>query len=137
LYNGFFNIDIANFSKDDIVLIINYLKNCHNHYKYEKFTIIKQYIKELFQINNTKETLLIEKFFNEYYDEVIEHLDYEEQIAFPYIEHLVEDNKEEVQYNFSVEQYRNHHSDIEYKLKDLLKLLLMHITVNEDKIINI
>jgi len=74
---------------------------------------------------------MIEKFFTDYFEEVLEHLRYEDEIAFPYFYNL-KDKKGFVKKTFSAKEYRNHHADIETKLTDLKNLFLQHIKIKSD-----
>lgn len=137
IYNGFtiepdINLDIAN-----IPLIIKFLHNTHSYYQKEKYPEIKDIIEELRKVNDSAEIAIVEKFFTEYYAEVNEHLDYEDQVAFPYINSLynkyVDDATKNVDESFSSKVYRSHHTDIKYKLDELKKLLIKYISVRQDR----
>lgn len=138
LYNGFNPSGNENYTLNDISTIIRFLKNSHTYYKQDKYPEIQSFIKQLYLKNDTDEIKLIEKFFNEYYEEVSEHLDYEEEVAFPYFCELIkqENNRNRTgEYRFSVKEYREHHSDIESKLIDLKNLLLKHISLKNDHVL--
>ena len=65
--------------------------------------------------------------------EVLEHLDYEDNIAFPYFISLMQNNtNEEVEGRYSSKVYSEHHTDIELKLKDLKNLLLKYVKIDDD-----
>ncbi len=129
LYNGFIpkQEDIANLR--NISAIIFFLNNTHHFYKTEKYPEIKNHIKKLQEKAPNKEVELIEQFFKDYFDEVLEHLDYEDDIAFPYFLMLFEKKQISHDSSFSVKEYREHHTDIETKLADLKNLLLKHIHI--------
>jgi|SRR5574344_1374063 len=137
LYNGFAPSGIDTFTTTDVSTIISFLRNTHSYYKTDKYPEIKEHIRHLFQKNNSPEIKLVEKFFNEYFDEVTEHLDYEEQVAFPSvckklaIENIANLNTAE---GYSISVYRTHHTDIEFKLSELKNLLLKHIPTKGDNI---
>ena len=132
LYNGF-NPDAHEIgSIDDILVIIRFLKNSHEYYKTEKYPEIMGFIKELQDKTRNEEVKLIEKFFEDYFGEVIEHLDYEDKTAFPYFTGLVDQVNNDTKTKFSVNEYRDHHTDIETKLSDLKNLLLKHIHISNE-----
>lgn len=136
LYNGFSLVNFENYQPSDILSIIKFLKNCHSYYKEEKYPEILNLIKELYTLNNSDEIKLVEKFFIEYFNEVSEHLNYEDEIAFPYfckVSNASSSNKKAKE--FSVKDYRDHHTDIETKLSELRNLLLKHILIKNDRII--
>lgn len=133
LYNGFNELDAKKYSKSDILTIVNFLNKSHNYYKDEKYPQIQGLIEEISAVNETKEIKLIAKFFDEYFDEVVEHLDYEDQVAFPYFLDMLTDTKGTKKENgYSAKIYSDHHTDIESKLMELKNLLLRHITIEED-----
>lgn len=139
LYNGFHLSGEENFSNSDIGNIIMYLKNSHNYYENEKYPEIKSLIQELYSKNNSPEIKLIDKFFTEYFDEVKEHLSYENVTAFPYFYELLQNenttNINRQAKNFSVHEYSEHHTDIESKVNDLKELLLKYVPVQNDRVL--
>lgn len=132
LYNGFYPDKEEINSLKDISTIIRFLKNSHRFYKQDKYPELKYFLKQLHEKHNSEDILLIEKFFNDYFEEVLEHLDYEDSVVFPYICSLIKEGKIDRQNNFSANEYRDHHSDIETKLTDLQNLLLKHISLKND-----
>jgi regulator of cell morphogenesis and NO signaling len=132
LYNGFHPDEKEIAALEDISSIIRFLKNSHRFYKHDKYPELKYFLKLLHEKHNTEDILLIERFFNEYFEEVLEHLDYEESVAFPYICRLIEQRGIERKNDFSANEYSDHHTDIETKLTDLKNLLLKHISLKND-----
>ncbi|MBU1099558.1 MAG: hemerythrin domain-containing protein [Bacteroidetes bacterium] len=139
LYNGFHPLGREEFSNNDIEDVINYLKNSHNYYENEKYPEIHNLIQELYKLNDLPEIKLIDKFFQEYFEEVKEHLTYENTTAFPYFKELlagrIPAEAERVKQDFSVAEYSDHHTDIESKLTDLKELLLKHVPVQNDRVL--
>jgi regulator of cell morphogenesis and NO signaling len=137
LYNGFHSIEAINFSAKDLLRILKYLKNSHNYYENEKYPEIRYLIDQLYLKNDTPEIKLIGKFFDEYFEEVKEHLSYENITVFPYFNKLLSVDKDGKNFgtSFSVNEYSEHHTDIESKLNDLKELLLKHIPVKNDRVL--
>jgi regulator of cell morphogenesis and NO signaling len=132
LYNGFYPDEKAVEAVTGISEIIKFLKNSHRYYKNDKYPEIKEYLRILHERHQTDQILLIERFFNKYFEEVLEHLDYEEEVAFPYFIELLENGAGGTPSEFSVNDYREHHTDIETKLTDLKNLLLRHISIDDE-----
>lgn len=130
LYNGFLpvNKDLVNI-KGNVKYIIEFLKNSHKYYKYDKYPEIKDLIKNFLERFCDPQLELISNFFNEYFNEVLEHLSYEDDVVFPYMESLITNNDMQQKKNFSINEYKEHHTDIETKLTDLKILLLKHLKV--------
>jgi len=137
LYNGYPNSFTESFSHNDINTIINYLKNSHLYYSDEIYPKLTGIIRQLNKKGNNKELEMVEKFFNEYFDEVIEHLKYENEIVFPYILSLFKSvSDENGMFNpkhYSVGEYKEHHNDIEEKLDDLVNLLIKYLPATIDQ----
>ena len=137
LYNGtgFNNSDPVSF--DEIRPIIRFLKNSHAYYTEEIMPDIRQIINDMYEPSNHEDISLIEKFFNEYSKEVIEHLDYEDYIAFPYMtdlyDHIINEKQYDSPVTYSVNDYKEHHNDIEEKLTDLKNLLIKYLPQKEDQ----
>ena len=132
LYNGFYPVKDEIYALKDVSTIIRFLKNSHRFYKQDKYPELKHFLKQLHERHDTEDILLIEKFFNDYFEEVLEHLDYEESVVFPYICELIKAGRIAQKNNFSANEYRDHHTDIETKLTDLQNLLLKHISLKND-----
>ncbi|OGU81891.1 MAG: hypothetical protein A2499_01090 [Stygiobacter sp. RIFOXYC12_FULL_38_8] len=138
LYNGFQPTEHQNLTREDLTTIIKFLKNSHNYYENEKYPEIRSYFEQLHEQNNSAEIQLIEKFFDEYFKEVKEHLHYENRVAFPYFYRLLKNEPSgntEKQEKYSVSEYQEHHTDIEFKLNDLKELLLKHVPVKNDRVL--
>lgn len=137
LYNGVSYTPKMPFSFNDTQTILNYLKSSHKYYANEIYPNILGTIKQMFMVNSHKEIVMVEKFFNEYFNEVIEHLDYENQIVFPYISglygYIVDGKPYPENINYSVTDYKEHHNDIEEKLTDLKHLLIKYLPLEDDQ----
>jgi len=137
LYNGFKPSPTAEYSFKDTQIIINYLKKSHQYYLNEKYPQIRNYIEKIYEINDHAEILMVEKFFDKYFKEVTEHLDYENLVVFPYVlnldKRLSQKNYDNTVSNYSVTEYREHHNDIEEKLTDLKNLLIKYLPQKNDQ----
>lgn len=127
-------VEENNFS--NIKPMVNYLRRSHDFYLDEKFPKINTLIIELNNISGKSETQLVEKFFNEYFNEVLEHFTYENEIVFPYVLNLYETTAKHLPFKsnirYSVEQYKDHHNDIEEKLSDIKNLLIKYLPSKND-----
>ena len=123
--------------QEDMPVIMKFLENSHNYFISEIYPEIRKLIKALREVNNSYEIGLVDKFFNEYFKEVKEHLSYEEKIVFPYIRELYKTidkkKKNSSKPEYSVSDYKKHHNDIEEKLDDLMNLLIRYLPGNNDR----
>lgn len=129
-------LNTAGFTDDDVKVIINFLKNTHNYYLNEIYPDVEQCMENIKNINDYDEIKIADKFFRDYFSEVREHLDYENNIVFPYILHLFEsvDSPESgiQKSEYSVNEYKEHHTNIEEKLDDLMNLLIRYLPYKND-----
>ncbi len=132
LYNGFKPKENPLKNIGDVMATIKFLRNSHRYYREDKYPQISTYIHLLQERHPGKELVLLEQFFDEYFAEVMDHLDYEDNVAFPYFVKLIHSDKEEQKELYSAKEYSDHHTDIELKLKDLKNLLLKHINISYD-----
>ena len=132
LYNGFFPNETDIGTIKDLSSVIRFLKNSHRFYRDDKYPEIKSLINKLKETQDSETIRLIEQFFSSYFNEVLEHFDYEDTTAFPYFNTLIENKCAPSAPGFSASEYRDHHSDIETKLDDLRNLLLKHMTLKGD-----
>lgn len=133
LYNGFSTKGYQLYTEKELIQVIDFLKNTHDYYRSDKYPQINSYIRQLQENHPEREIKMLEKFFNDYFVEMLEHLDYEDNIAFPYFISLMQNNtNEEVEGRYSSKVYSEHHTDIELKLKDLKNLLLKYVKIDDD-----
>jgi regulator of cell morphogenesis and NO signaling len=133
LYGGATTRDKLPLGKDDLPQVIDFLKRSHNYYRFDKYPQISSYIRQLQEKHPEKELKLLEKFFNEYFTEVKEHLDYEDEVAFPYFISLLGNERPGSERGvYSSGEYSEHHTDIELKLNDLKNLLLKYVRIDGD-----
>ncbi len=139
LFNGVSQISNPDLSFDDTKAIILYLKNSHEFYSEEIYPEILNTIEQMAEMNDSSEMSLVKKFFTEYFNEVNEHLDYENKVVFPYVLELYDRVKKgqqrEKSKEYSVVEYRDQHNDIEEKLDDLKKLLIKYLPQKNDRIL--
>jgi regulator of cell morphogenesis and NO signaling len=136
LYNGVDYKPAERFTYREVRSIINYLSNSHSYYLAEIYPNILKLIQEMFKDKSQPEQAMVEKFFNNYFNEVREHLDYENETVFPYITKLYQKIAERgnvtLPDTYSVADYQEHHDDIEEKLTDLTNLLVKYLPNNDE-----
>ncbi len=127
----------------DLKLIVDYIKKSHSYYLDIKIPQIEQLIHNLSDKseNILKEQIrLIEKFFAGYKEEIITHIQEEENKIFPYIMAIAntytegnsnESHKKIVREN-SINSFAGEHSNIEDKLYDLKNIIIKYLHPVQD-----
>lgn len=137
MYYGHYSVLSIDYSTEVIQTIIKILKNSHNYYLEEKYPQIRSFIKQMSKNTNFREAAIVEDFFNNYFLEVSEHLDYENNIVFPYIlelDFMISNRTGTIMTrDYSSAVYKEQHDDIEEKLTDLKNLLVKYLPQKEDQ----
>lgn len=114
-------------SIDSVVL---YLRNAHHFFLDFKLPLIKKKLIEA--INDTLQEepyrKMIMKFFDDYVSEVQKHMNYENEVVFPYVLNLVEGRKDP-RYNIAV--FEKNHESIDSKLTDLKNILIKYFPAQQ------
>jgi regulator of cell morphogenesis and NO signaling len=136
-----------NMDKFPLKLIIDYLFKAHAFYINIKVPEIKSLIIEL--LKNTegetqKAVVLIQRFFNEYAEQLKDHVVREEKEVYPYIlqlekvyesSNLSDVEKFKSTYGFRIDEYARDHEDIEEKLYDIKNLIIKYISPEDSYVI--
>lgn len=135
----------ANPSTDDgeeltenmVPALLSYLKRGHRYYLDEKLPYINELLNRFIEHTDNPDTKLLLFFFKGYAREVHEHMQLEDSLVFPYIQALYDFVKgekiQEGQLDYSIDDFVEHHSDIEEKLEDLAQLLIKHFPPTRDR----
>ena len=122
----------------DLKLIVDYIKKSHSYYLDLKVPQIEQLIQNLSSKSDDKfkdQIRLIEKFFSEYKEELIAHIQEEENNIFPYIltigraysEGQINKAHKSMILENSINKFAGEHSNIEDKLFDLKNIIIKYL----------
>lgn len=127
----------------DLRLIIDYIKKSHSYYLELKIPQIEQLIHSLGKKSESgfkDQIALIEQFFSDYKEELITHIQEEENKIFPYIltignayteAKINESHKQLIKEN-SINVFAGEHSNIEDKLFDLKNIIIKYLQPLKD-----
>ena len=118
------HIDILD--KNDIKSITTYLRASHCYYTTVCFPAIHEGIHTLVKGLDNVSRKLIDKFYDDYDNEIINHFKYEEEVVFPYIEKLM-DNNRPIDTQYRIGQFEENHSNINEKLNDLKNIIAKYL----------
>jgi len=119
-----------NFDNDEVKTILDYLKISHDFFSHDLLAKIEKNINQMIAINDKPEMLMVKQFFNNYKAEVLHHFAFENNTVFPYIINLLNDDRSID--GFSINEYNEHHDDIEETLYELKRLLIQHLPPHDD-----
>lgn len=120
----------AAFEKLPLAPFIYYLKCSHEYFLDKRLPNIKRKLSFIFSDDEKKLQNLVLNFFDNYMAEVRQHMLYENEVVFPYIQSLL-DNSATGEYTISYFEQR--HNDIEEKMADLKRILMKYISGIKDQ----
>lgn len=104
--------------------LLPYLLASHRYYLDERFPHIEGHLTHIIKAGGPKYGHMLKHFYNEYKEEVGKHFKYEEEVVFPYIKALLEGHGTA---SFSIDQFRDNHSNIEDTLEDMMNILIKYL----------
>ncbi|MBO7652612.1 MAG: hemerythrin domain-containing protein [Bacteroidales bacterium] len=121
--------DISNLTNGDIPKLIGYLQRTHKYWIESFFPNLHINIHTMLESCDERSAKILNKFYDDYDDEIQKHLDYEENTVFPYIISLGE-GKKDVSNKFCIKDFEENHSNIEEKLHDLKNIVIKYLPEN-------
>ena len=108
-------------------MITTYLRASHKYYTEVCFPTIHESIHRLVKELDEVSRRLIDKFYDDYDNEVTGHFKYEEDTVFPYIETLMQGEKEKGEEKYNISKFEENHSNISEKLNDLKNIIIKYL----------
>lgn len=116
---------IAEVTQLDAEQLLNYLTRSHAYYINSRIKPIEEQLKKISGHCSLSHSAVLQRFFAEYEQEVINHFAYEENTVFPYIRTLIACHKK--QQGYEIDTFQDNHSNIDDKLCDLKNILVKHL----------
>ena len=107
----------------DLDSLLSYLSASHRDYLDERFPHIEEHLGRIIEAAGPKYGNMLNHFYNEYKHEMVKHFQYEEEVVFPYIAALRTGQSTD----YSIEQFRHNHSNIEDALEDMTNILIKYL----------
>ena len=105
----------------DLKDVLKYLRRSHAYYTEVAMKDLTAALVTLTEPCDERHRNIIRKFFNEYKEELLKHLEYEENTVFPQAEAALRHGR------VTPDDYEENHSHVEEKLEDLKNLLLKYM----------
>ncbi len=143
MVNTFLNPDYfpdKQLKRVDVDMLIGYLVEAHNYYLEERIPYLQSLINNFKNRVDHPAVMQLEKFFDQYIDEVRDHLAYEDETAFPYMERISAYGKSRLpleRIDYSVDVFEERHDNIQEKLSDLKNLLVKYFPPAGDRYLRI
>lgn len=112
--------------------LVEYLRNSHSYFLDFRLPSIKHsLINALSDIENDANSIIL-KYFDEYYEEVKRHMNYEESNVFPYVEALL--SARGVCPDYKIDIFSKQHDHVEEKLSELKNIIIKYYSANNNKL---
>lgn len=107
----------------DLPSMIKYLKKSHSYYIGSRISSIENELELITNCCSEHHHKILSNFFSEYKQEVLRHFAYEDEEVFPGIEAMIRGEKQD----FHIDQYEEHHGNIDDKLNDLKNIIIKYL----------
>lgn len=125
--------DIQNtFAKLPLEPFLYYLKCSHDYFLEKRLPNIRRKLALIFLEEEVKLKTLVLDFFDNYMNEVRQHMMYEDETVFPYVQSLINESQRE---SYSINLFAERHNDIEGKMTDLKRILMKYISGVKDQML--
>lgn len=116
-----------------VTAMMQYLRNAHDHILKFSFPAIRKKLIESINCLDTQDVaFLILKYFDDYVEEVRLHMEYENDIIFPYCRLLL---KKASDPKFRISMYTDHHGNMVEKLNELKDIIINHYSQRDNALL--
>ena len=116
------------------VLIVDYLRKSHLDFIHVRIPKLEFLLSRLVAGSSTGDLKVIQTFYNKYKDELITHINDEEENAFPYVldlqrvyDHNIKPLPESVS-KYSIQSFEKEHTNVDEKLYDLKNIIIKYLS---------
>lgn len=109
----------------DVSLLIKFLGKSHSYFLEYRLPQIRTRILETLKTTSQDIEFVIKRYFDEYAEEVNQHMSYENDVVFPYVEGLL---KGQLSSSYSIQVFEQKHDQIELKMIELKNILIKYYT---------
>lgn len=110
---------------------LQYLKSSHSYFLERRLPNIRRKLELVFKGDSGLLNMVLD-FFDNYTNEVLEHMQYEDDTVFPYVYSLIDKNSDK---QYSINIFEERHNDIEGKMNDLKQILMKYVPGTTDQML--
>jgi regulator of cell morphogenesis and NO signaling len=113
------------FEKLSLEPFLIYLKKSHTYFLENRLPDIRQKLEAVFAEGDKDRQHIVLNFFDHYMQEVIDHMQYEDNVVFPYVRSLINSENTE---QYSIAIFEERHNNIDEKVSDLKRILTKYVS---------
>lgn len=118
--------DFDDIERLSIPTLLHYLRASHDYFLDFQLPTIRNELKDALDENDNLARLIM-KMYDEYAKEIRQHMRYEEQTVFPYVERLLDNKTTD---DFNIDTFSKHHSQVTVKLRELKNIIIKYLPSN-------
>lgn len=122
----------SEFEKLPLAPFLQYLKKSHAYFLKDRLPNIRRKLEMVFDEEETDQKNVVLSFFDTYMAEVHDHMVYEDEVVFPYVNSLLDEACTE---RYSINIFEERHNDIDDKVNDLKRILLKYVSSKDQGLI--
>lgn len=107
--------------------LLGYLEKSHIYFLDSALPNIRKKLIEIIGDGNSISQLVL-KFYDDYISEIRKHMEYEEQLVFPFVKELLEGRHRG---NFKISTFSQNHKPVDEKLTELKNIIIKYFQVHE------
>ena len=105
-----------------VTSLITYLKSSHIYFLDFRLPVIREKLIQAIDGEHHDVAEVVIRYFDEYADEVRKHMNYEDEIVFPYVDRLLKDEKQE----YNIGMFSKQHDNVESRLSELKNIIIKY-----------
>ena len=121
------------YKKLSIPLLIRFLRNSHSYFLDFRLPEIRRNMLEAIEQAPEDIRFVIQKYFDNYEKEVFQHMKYEDEVVFPYVESLLEGAND---LEYSIRTFEKRHDQVELKMLELKNIFIKYYPMEMDFKVN-
>lgn len=118
------DVSLNGLHREDLHTLVKFLRSSHYFYLHVMLPRIEAGVESVLQHCDLRQQLLLRRFYSDYEAEIREHLRYEDDTMFPYIDAIA--NGEQPEHRM-IEHYLDNHTDICEKIDDMKSIIIKYL----------
>ena len=104
--------------------LVGYLQNSHSYFLDFRLPLIRRKLLEAIDCGHSDVSFAIMRYFDQYVAEVRKHMNYEDEVVFPYVRSLVRGETGNGKYNIGI--FSKQHDQVESRLAELKNIIIKY-----------
>ncbi len=117
-------IDLEALGISDLPVLINFLKLTHKNYLETSLDALHENVHRMSSHCSPENSVIVNRFFDEYDAEMKKHIEYEENVVFNYIENLLKGKRDSM---LSIDMLSEVHNSVDEKLEDFKNIVMNYL----------